>query len=69
MDIQRVFVLVPDSPVWEDLSIFLCESEAIEASKKYPKMTVEIFEQKVKPGPFVPTYDFYRNGIFDDYLD
>lgn len=45
----------------ENMIIFLTESEAIEASTKYPNRRLDIFS-KTDFG-YKPTYNFYKNGI------
>ena len=59
---EFIYLLVKGSE-WEDVIVYLQKEEAIEISKKYPNYRVEIFIKNNKNG-FIPTYNFYRNGIF-----
>jgi len=56
-----VYLLLRESGEWEDMVIILTEEEAIQASLKYNKNRVEIFQKSDNLG-YVPTYDYYKNG-------
>lgn len=60
---EKIFVLVKGSE-WEDIVIFLSKGEAIQASIKYPRCRVEIFEKKNDESGFKPTYNYYENGEY-----
>lgn len=48
---------------WEDQKIFLIEQDAINYSRKYPDIRVEIFcKTCLEPG-YIPTYSYYKQGI------
>ena len=59
---EFIYLLVKGSE-WRDVVVYLLKEEAIEISKKYPQFRVEIFIKDSVSG-FVPTYNFYENGIF-----
>ena len=59
MDI--IYVQAPDGAEWEDIVVYLSLEEAIEKSKKYPKVRVELFAKSEKGG-YRPTYNYYLNG-------
>ena len=59
---EFVYLLVKGTE-WEDVVIYLQKEEAIEISKKNPKYRVEIFIKDDTHG-YVPTYNFYENGVF-----
>ena len=46
---------------WDEMVIFI--SEAIQASIKYAYTRIEIFSKNLDGG-YLPTYDYYKNGIF-----
>lgn len=48
---------------WEDIEVILSKEDAIEVSKKYPNIRVEIFNQS-KNGRYIPTYNYYKNGEY-----
>ena len=58
-----VYVRTVDGAEWEDLVIYLTKEEAIEVSKKYPTVRVEIFHRSEKGG-YVPSYNYYLNGEY-----
>jgi len=62
MNNEFVYMLLPDGAEWEDIILILDKEEAIEASKKYYKMRVEIFEKKENKLGYHPTYYYYCNG-------
>jgi hypothetical protein len=47
---------------WEDLIIYLSKEKALEVSLKYPTFNIEIFSLN-NTGGYVPTYNYYLNGI------
>jgi hypothetical protein len=49
---------------WEDMIIILDKDDAINLSKKYPKLSVAIFKKDTNG--YVPSYCYYRNG---EYID
>lgn len=57
-----VYVLLFGSE-WEDAIIFLSEEEAIQISIKYPESRVEIFSKPDNKSGYIPTYNYYENGI------
>jgi hypothetical protein len=62
---EQVFVLVKGGEwEWEDIVIFLSKCEAIQASIKYPRYQIEIFEKKSDESGFEPTYSYYKNGEY-----
>ena len=60
---EFVYLLLPNDSEWEDMTIFLSETDAIKASIKCPKSRVEIFGKGNDNG-YIPTYSYYQNGIF-----
>jgi len=61
---EKIYLLLEDGPCWEDLVMFLDRDKAIEASKKHPKLRVEIFEKK--GDAFLPTYNYFKEGALYD---
>lgn len=59
-----VYVFTVDGAEWEDLVIYLSLEEAIEKSKKHPKVRLDIYN-KTEDG-YRPTYKYYLNGEFVD---
>jgi hypothetical protein len=62
---EFVYVMMPCSmngAEWEDLVIYLTKQEAIEASKKYSNIRIEIFGKKTDRSGYFPTYNYYKNG-------
>jgi hypothetical protein len=55
------FVYLLKGSHWEAMIIFLTKEEAIQASIKCPKNSVEIFSRS--DVGYLPTYDFYKNGV------
>lgn len=49
---------------WEDMIIIIDKTEAINISIKYPQKKVEIFMKKIDGIGYIPTYNYYENGIF-----
>ncbi len=63
-----VYMLLPDGAEWEDMIIIVTKEEAIEASKKYPKRRVEVFEKQENKLGYHPTYNYYKNGEYYPYF-
>ena len=59
---EFVYLLVVGQD-WDEMSIFLTETEALQKSIEYPNGRVEIFAKSVGHG-YVPTYNYYKNGLF-----
>jgi hypothetical protein len=59
---EFIYLLLNGSE-WEDIIVFLSKEDAIEQSKKNPSCRVEIFSKNENSG-YIPTYDFYKNGIY-----
>jgi len=59
---ECIYLFVVDGAEWEDIVVFLSEEEAIEKSKKYPNVRLEIFIKSPKGG-YRPTYNYYLNGV------
>jgi hypothetical protein len=59
---EFVYVRAVDGAEWEDLVIYLTKEEAIEQSKKYPRIRVEIFRKSERG--YVPSYNYYLNGEY-----
>ena len=55
-----IFILLPDRA---DIRLIPDETDAIEASKQYPKLRVGIFEKEEARGLYSPTYKYYKNGV------
>ena len=60
---EYIYVFVVDGAEWEDLILFLSKEEAIEKSKKCPKVRLEIFKKSPKGG-YIPTYNYYLDGVY-----
>ena len=58
-----IYVFVTDGAELEDLIIYLSKEEAIEKSKKCPKVRLEIFK-KSPNGGYRPTYNYYLDGVY-----
>ena len=58
-----LYMLLPDGAEWEDMILILTKEEAIEASIKYPKRRVEIFDKEENKLGYHPTYKYYKDGI------
>ena len=56
-----VYVFTPDGAEWEDLVVFIDKEEALDFSRKWPKIRVEIFSKTDKAG-YRPSYNYYMNG-------
>lgn len=63
---MEVYLFVVDGGEWEDLIVFLSKEEAIEKSKQYPNVRLEVFLKSPKGG-YHPTYTYYLNGVFISY--
>lgn len=59
---EFVYVFTVNGAEWEDLIIFVTKEEAIEKSKKFPKVRLDIFKRSPNGG-FYPTYNYYLDGI------
>lgn len=62
--IDFVYVLLASGSEWEDIVLFLSKDEAIKVSLQYPNRRVEMFDKEENIGGYVPTYNYYKNGIF-----
>ena len=51
-----------NSSDWEDIVIYLTEEEAIETSKTYPNIRIEIFGKNTSFTGYTPTYNYYKGG-------
>jgi hypothetical protein len=56
-----VYVFTIDGAEWEDLVVFTSLEEALDFSRKWPKIRVEIFSKTDKAG-YRPSYNYYMNG-------
>lgn len=59
---DTIYVFTVDGAEWEDIILFLSKEEAIEKSKQYPTVRIELFSKSVKGG-YRPTYTYYLNGV------
>lgn len=59
---DTLYLVVGDGYEWEDMKMFDNEEYAIEYSKKYPQIRIEIFKKTEKGTFLVPTYTYYQNG-------
>lgn len=59
---DTLYLVVGDDYEWEDMKMFDNEDNAIEYSKKYPQIRIEIFKKNEKGTFLVPTYVYYQNG-------
>jgi hypothetical protein len=55
-----IYMLVPNNAEWEDLILYKNKEDAITASIKYYKNTVQIF--KKENNGYEPSYLYYING-------
>ena len=62
IQMEFIYVFVVDGAEWEDLVIFLSKEEAIEKSKKHPRVRLEIFSKSASG--YRPTYNYYLNGEY-----
>jgi hypothetical protein len=60
---KYVYCAVSQLCEWEDIIVFTEEADAIEYSKKYQHIRVEIFIQLPDTKGYVPTYNYYKNGV------
>jgi hypothetical protein len=58
---DTLYLVVGVDYEWEDMKMFDSEDNAIEYSKKYPQITIQIFKKNGK-GFLEPTYVYYQNG-------
>ena len=56
-----IYMLVPNNAEWEDFILYKNKEDAIAASIKYYKNTVQIFKKKEGNG-YEPSYLYYING-------
>lgn len=56
-----VYLMVDEE--WEDMTIYLSEEEAIQASIRYPKVRIEIFSKNDLFTGYRPTYNYYKKGV------
>ena len=49
---------------WEDIIVFLSKEDAIQKSINHPNHRIEIFSKTNTPG-YTPTYNYYKNGVFN----
>lgn len=49
---------------WEDMIIILDKIEAINISLRYPLKKVEIFIKRINGVGYIPSYNYYENGIY-----
>ena len=61
---EFVYILIGHGSEWEDNIVFLNENDAINASIRHPNSRVEIFNKCVHGNGYVPTYNFYKNGVY-----
>jgi len=59
---DTLYLVVGDDYEWEDMKMFDNKDDAIEYSKKYPKIRIEIFKKTEKGTFLTPTYVYYQNG-------
>lgn len=57
-----IYMLVPNGAEWEDLILYLKKEDAIAASIKYYKNTVQIFKKKENDIGYEPSYSYYDKG-------
>jgi hypothetical protein len=63
-DLIYIYCSVSNEFSWEDLVIFINKESAIEYSLLKPNFRIEIFSKDLRSnGEFLPTYNFYKNGI------
>jgi hypothetical protein len=63
IQMEFIYVFVVDGAEWEDIIVFTSKEEAIEKSKKHPRVRLEIFSKSAKGG-YHPTYNYYLNGEY-----
>lgn len=61
-----IYLLVRSGGEWEDNIIFLSKEEAINASIKYKNDRIEIFAKNIQDTGYIPTYKYYKNGLYID---
>lgn len=57
-----IYMLLPDGAEWEDLILFTNKEDAIQASIKYKKRRVEIFNKQTNGTGYEPSYFYYKEG-------
>ena len=58
---DTLYVVVGNGYEWEDMKMFDNEHNAIEYSKKYPQISIQIFKKNGKDY-LEPSYVYYQNG-------
>ena len=61
-----VYLLVRNDGEWEDNIIILSKENAINTSIKYKNDRIEIFSKNMEGTGYIPTYKYYKNGIYID---
>jgi len=56
-----LYMYVPNGAEWEDLILYKNKEDAIAASIKYHKNTIQIFKKK-ENGGYEPSYLYYEKG-------
>ena len=59
---DTLYLVVGDDYEWEDMKMFDNKDDAVEYSKKYPQIRIEIFKKTEKGTFLTPTYVYYQNG-------
>jgi hypothetical protein len=62
-DNKYIYCAVQNQCEWEDIIIFTEEIEAVEYSKEHQHVRLEIFIQTAESKGYVPTYNYYKNGV------
>lgn len=61
---KTLYMLVrPNGAEWEDNVLYDSEADAIAASLRYKNATVQIFHKKEGTFSYLPSYDYYENGV------
>jgi hypothetical protein len=64
-----VYLFIRTGGEWEDIIIILSKEEAINTSTKYKNDRVEIFAKNIEGTGYIPTYSYYKNGVYiHEYL-
>lgn len=60
---EYVYLLLPNRAEWHEITVFLTEEEALQASIDHPNFRVEIFEKRENNAPgYIPTYGYFKKG-------
>jgi len=59
-----VYLFIKTGGEWEDNMIILSKEEAINISIKYKNDRVEIFSKNLQGSGYIPTYSYYKNGVY-----